>query len=168
MSIVSGHITGALDALKTLLAGLDPSPQPTPTAVYQFPEDFDTDAERAAIDYSDLPLVIVLNTVNVWNPWRPSSHGAIYHHWTADVLCLLAPAVTNIRQEAEAKAKYVPWLRAMQLILYANQGLSGQVVTIGGNEFLFRYRVGNIGWIDTKVFWGIRFSIPVMQIHSAS
>lgn len=162
------NITDALSALKTILADLDPSPQPAPTAVYQFPEDFDTEAERAAIDYTDLPLVIVLNQVNVWNVWRPASHGAIYHQWTADVLCLLAPAVTNIRQEAEAKAKYVPWLRAMQILLYSNQGLSGTTLAIGSNEYLFRERVGNVGWIDTKVFWGVRFSIPVMQEHSVT
>lgn len=160
------NITDALTALAAILADLDPSPQPAPTAVYQFPDDFDTEAERAAVDYTDLPLVVVLNQVNVWNAWQPATHGTIWHPWLADVLCLLAPAVTNFRQEAEAKAKYVPWLRAMQLLLFNNQGLSGTAFAVGTKDYLFRYRVGNIAWIDTKIFWGVRFSIPVKQEHS--
>jgi len=162
------QITDGLSALKTILADLDPSPQPSPTAIYQFPEDFDTEAERAAVDYADLPLVVVLNQVNVWNMWRPATHGSIYHIWICDVLAFLAPEVISIRQEAEAKAKYVPWLAAMQTLLYTNvnQGLSGTALAIGNENYLFRYRVGNLGWIDTKVFWGVRFQFPVIQEHS--
>lgn len=158
------NITDALTALKTILAGIDPSPQPDLTAVYQFPDDFDTEAERAAVDYTDLPLAVVLNEVNIWNDWRPATHGTIWHTWIADVLIFLAPQVLNVNQEAEVK--YVPWLRAMQLLLYQNQGLSGKTFAIGTNEYLFRYRVGNIAWIDTNVFWGIRFQFPVIQEHS--
>ena len=160
------QITDALSALKTILGSLDPSPQPSPTAVYQFPADFDTEAERAAVDYTDLPLVVVLNQVNVWNVWQPMTHGTIFHTWPCDVLVFLAPEVVSIRQEAEAKAKYVPWLRAMQVLLFANQGLSGNALAIGNDNYLFRYRVGNIGWIDTKIFWGVRFQFPVVQEHS--
>lgn len=160
------NITDALSALKTILAGIDPAPQPDPVAVYHYPADFNTAVKRAAIDYTKLPLLIVTQRVNQRYQWRPASHGTIYHAWGAEVVALLHPGpVTSVAQGAAAEEKHVPWLRAMQLILFQNQGLSGTVTSLGTAEYLFDYQIGHVEW-DGRLFWGIDFLVPVMQEHS--
>lgn len=160
------NVNDALSALKTILAGINPAPQPAPVAIYHYPADFNTEAKRAAINYKNLPLLIVTQRINQRFQWKPASHGAIYHTWGAEIVVLLHPGpVTSVAQGATAEEKHVPWLRAMQLILFQNQGLNGKALALGSPEYLFDYQIGHVEW-DGKIFWGIDFLVPVVQEHS--
>jgi hypothetical protein len=156
----------ALAALQTALNSIDPSPQPGPEGVYLWPDD------QASIDYEALPFIIVAycnRPILVGSPFfRPAAQGAGYHSWPAEInLCLAnGPITGRIDQQATVEALQEPWILAMARVLFANQGLGGKAIFLGENERLFAYRIGNIGWGPTQVFWGIHFEVTVTQYEA--
>lgn len=154
--------TDALNALKTILADIDPSPEPAPANIWVIPGDEDR------INIVQFPVMIVKQVTN-----RPIAYGRYAgnmakHRWPIEVLLLLAhdPA-TDFKKWAEAERKRYPWPDAMYVLLSPpGQNLNGKVQSIGfENGDVFIYRVGNLNnKFLIKTYWGIRFEIPVMQM----
>lgn len=155
MSSVGAALTG----FKAVLAGIDPSPQPVPANIYEFPDDY------SIFDYTVFPFIIVAEVVNEDFTWRPASVAQGYHNWDAEILIMLANGpLTRMEAQSNAEIQHQPWLLATGKILFNNQGVNGTVLNIGAAEALTTYRVGNQGW-DSQMFWGIRWVVPVRQIH---
>ncbi len=153
-------VSDALAAFVVALADIDPSPQAAPSAIYEWPED------QATMAYTTFPFIIVAQVVNQDFNFQPAAAGVGYHNWLAEIMVFLADGPTT-RAEAAAAAeiKQEPWLYAMAKVLFDNQGVGGTVLNLGSSDSLFTYRIGHLGW-DSKTFWGIRFAVPVRQLHS--
>ncbi len=156
MSSVSDVLAG----FKTVLAAIDPSPQDSPAAIYEWPDDYDI------MDYTTFPFIIIAQVVNEDEVWRPASQGVGWHLWDAEILiCLTNGPTTRMEAQRDAEVMHEPWLLATAKILFDNQGVNGTVINIGDGRGLAIDRVGNLGW-DNKIFWGIRWIVPVRQEHS--
>lgn len=153
-------VSDALAGFKAVLAGIDPDPQPVPANIYEWPDDYDT------MDYTTFPFIIVAQVVNEEFAWQPAATGVGYHNWLAEILiCLTNGPTTRTEAAAAAEVLHEPWLYATAKIFFNNQGVNGTALNIGSRETLTTYRVGNIGW-DNQIFWGIRWVVPVRQLHS--
>lgn len=150
--------TDALTALKTLLATLDPDPEPAPTNVWVYP------ADHALIKFSHLPVIVVSKVINRPVNWTRMTAVGGRHQWPAEILVFLsAGPLIDDKQAALAEIKVSPWPRAMAALLFANQRLSGTVQSIGDGENIFSYRVGHIHfWKD--VYFGLRFEVMINQM----
>jgi hypothetical protein len=158
--VANENITNALDALKTALAGIDPTPQPRPHNVYVYPGDY------GSMDYNDLPFIVVAQRVNQRFSFGPVTHGVGHHRWQAEIMVMLAKGpLTRMSDGATAEAKQVSWLFALSKILFDNQGLDGNALALGDAERLFDYQIGHLE-LDTRVFWGLHVQVPVLQEHS--
>jgi hypothetical protein len=150
-------ITDALTQLKTVMATVDPSPQPTLAGVWVYP------ADHASITFDDLPVCVVAQVVNQDREWGFATYGRGKHRWEAEILLFLERGpLTDDPQSAQAEQKQDPWPQAVAAALMANLTLGGTVRAIGDDEKLFSYRVGHIHWWS-DVYWGIRFVLPVLQ-----
>lgn len=157
MSSVGDALTG----FKTVLASIDPSPQPVPANIYEWPDDY------ATFDYTTFPFIIVAQVVNEDFTWQPVAQGVGWHNWAAEILVMLTNGpTTRMEAQSNAEIQHEPWLLAMAKILFNNQGVNGTAQMIGAGEALTTYRVGNIGWEPGQEFWGIRWVVPVRQEHS--
>jgi len=153
-------VSDALAGFKAVLAAIDPSPQPVPAAIYEWPDDYDS------MSYVTFPFIIVAQIVNEDELWQPASQGVGWHHWQAEILiCLTNGPTTRMEAQSEAEVLHEPWLLATAKILFDNQGVNGTVINIGNANGLTINRVGNHGW-DNKIFWGVRWVVPVRQEHS--
>jgi hypothetical protein len=153
-------VSDALAGFKAVLAAIDPSPQPDPANIYEWPDDY------ATFDYTTFPFIIVAQVVNEDFTWQPAATGVGYHNWAAEILIMLANGpTTRMEAQKDAEVLHEPWLLATAKILFNNQGVDGTALNIGTAEALTTYRVGNVGW-DNQVFWGIRWVVPVRQEHS--
>lgn len=166
-------ITDALAAFKAILAaGYDPTPQDPPAAVYVYPTD------TANIDYGTLPIVILAQMVAQEFAWTRWQSNLTRHHWMLEALLLLAEGpITTTERGAPVEATQVDYLLAMADLLEANQSLNGTVQLVGDEELpeflgqgdapaqLFTYQIGHIEALNTKVYWGIHFRIPIIQAH---
>ncbi len=147
-------VSTTLSAFKTILATIDPSPQPAPAAVYKWPDDY------ASMDYSTFPFVIVAQLINEDVPFT-----TLNHLWTADLLfCLANGPLTKLDQAKAAEEKQLPWIAAIATVLFNNRGVGGTVLAIGSGQTVFTYRTGHIEWAQ-KVFWGIRVKVPIVDYH---
>lgn len=153
-------VDDALSGFVAILADIDPDPQPAPVAIWEWPDDY------ASLDYSTFPFIIVAQVVNRQFSWQPAAQGVGYHSWLAEIMVFLAPGLlTRMEADSVAEIKHEPWLLAMATVLFNNQGVNGTALNIGAGDQLFTYRIGHLGW-DKKLFWGIRFEVPIRQIHS--
>lgn len=148
--------TDALNALKTILATLDPAPEPAPTHVWVYP------ADHASIKFTKLPVIVVSKIINRPVPWPRLTGLGGKHDWPAEILVFLSTGpLIDDKQAALAEIKVGPWPPAMAALLFANQKLSNTCRMIGGTD-LFTYRVGHIHfWKD--VYFGIRFELIIQQ-----
>lgn len=157
-------ITTTLAALATALATIDPSPQPVPANIYNWPVDFD---DFVTIDYTTFPFIIVAQVVNRWFPFADVAHSLTSNTWLAEINIALAEGPLSRIEAAQAAEKLqVPWVKAAATVLSANRSMGGSTIAIGTGEQLFRYRIGHIGWDDDQVFWGLRAEVTMIQQHS--
>jgi hypothetical protein len=153
-------VTSALGALKTLLATIDPSPQPALANVYVYPADY------GAMDYGAYPWAVVSQTINREFTWGTPNHANAAHRWEAEVAIMLGRGpVTTIERGAVLEAKQVAYLKPLATLFKGNQGLGGEAIAIGNDGNLFYYTIGNLSW-DKCVHWGIWLRLPVVQYHS--
>lgn len=153
-------ITDALVGLKTILADLDPSPQDNLAAVYVWPDDYDS------MDYASGPFAVVAQIVNEPFGWQPVSQGDGLHRWDAEILIMIEEGpIKTLERLKTVEAKQVDYLLAVAKIIFDDRSLNGTVFATGGAESLLLYQIGHVEF-DGNVFWGIRFRLPVAQIHS--
>lgn len=149
--------SAALDALKTILATIDPTPEPSPVLVLAYPADY----ER--IKFERLPVVIVSKIINQTVPWGRVTHGRGRHAWPAEILVFLADGpITNDKMAAMLEPRATPWPLAMSSLLSQNLQLSSTVSSIGDGDTIFTYQVGHIHFW-TKVFFGVKFEMVITQ-----
>lgn len=148
-------VLDVLTAYKAILATIDPSPQPAPTAVYVWPTDYDS------MTY-DYPVVIVAQTINEEMSYFDVHHGVGGHVWKADLLFLLAGQALNLSEMKAAEEMELAYQPAIVTTLFANRSVGGTAVGIGANRAVLNYRVGHIEW-DSVVHWGIRVQVPILQ-----
>lgn len=161
---MSDLVGDALAATKALLVTLAPAPEPPPVAVWVYPNEYES------IEAEPLPVLIVSEVINQPESWHMEARGRGGHHWNMEILAMLALGpLTNDRASAIAEQRVRPWRRAVYNLLSANLTLTGTALTIGqagGGRFfpaeLFKAQIGHIHWW-TKVYWGIRFVVPVTQ-----
>lgn len=148
--------TDALNALKTLLATLDPDPEPAPAHVWVYP------ADHAQIKFTSLPVIVVSKIINRPVSWPRLTGLGGMHDWPAEILVFLsAGPLIDDRAAALAEKKVAPWPPAIAALLFANQKLNNTCRMIGGTD-LFTYRVGHLHfWKD--VYFGIRFEVIIQQ-----
>lgn len=154
----------SIQAMATLLAGLDPDPQPAPVAVWAFPWDFTPDSGYD-ITFDSLPVIIVREVVNVTMPVQYAGAGLFIDRWVIEVRILLKKGeITTIAGGVEVEQMHSYWYREMTRMLAANSDLNGTVDGIGkasGNDF-FDKRAGHLNWGEVT-FWGVRCLIPVYK-----
>lgn len=154
--------TDALDALKTILADIDPDPEPPPVSIWVIPGD----EER--INIVRFPVMVVRQVTNRPIVYGRFTGGMGRHRWPIEALLLLAhDPFVDFKQWAAAERKRYPWLAAMYALLSPpSQKLNGTVQSIGNeNGDLFIYRVGKLNnAFLPKAYWGIRFEIMVTQM----
>lgn len=163
-------IDEALAELKTILATVDPSPQPAPTAVYIYPDDY-----QSAVN-ATVPFITVEQVVNAPFRWSVGAKGRGVHTWDTDIRIFLHPGqLTRDSDIKAAAAKQKPWLQAIATLLFSNMSLNGKADIIGGARLdgnslagnLFEYRIGHMTrGADTSVFWGIGLRLPITQSYA--
>lgn len=163
-------IDDALAALTSIIrADFDPSPQPAPLWVVNYPLEYEM-LERNLADRA-LPGIVVNDAVNIQNDWSIKATGRGMHRWVIEVTCLLmAGDLTSDKQAAQAAQMHRPYFKAMADLLYSNMKLNGTVAGIGegqgGGEFrLMSYRAGHAPWWR-KNHWGVVYMVPVYQVHN--
>lgn len=150
--------TTALAALKTILADVDPSPEPAPLKVWVYPTDWQS------VNFDRLPVVIVSKIINREIAWARYTHARARHIWPAEILVFLAGGpITNDETAAQMESKADPWPLALSALLSANSRLNNTVTALGDDDALFTYQVGHIHFW-TKIFFGLRFELPVQQM----
>ena len=153
-------VIDVLTAYKTILATIDPSPQPAPANVWVWPTDYDS------MTYDDYPVVIIAQVINEEMGYFDVHHGVGGHVWKADLLFLLAEGpLLNLSAAKAAEELELAYLPAIATVLYANRSVGNNAVGIGTNRAVFNYRVGHIEW-DERTHWGIRVQVPVLQHQS--
>lgn len=154
----------SVQALATILSGLDPDPQPMPVATWAFPWDFDPDAGND-ITFDELPVIIVREVINVTMPVQYAGAGLFLDRWVLEARILLKKGeITSIAGAVQVEQMHSYWYRAMTKTLAANYDLNGTVDGMGkasGIDF-FDKRAGHVNWGET-VFWGVRCLIPVFK-----
>lgn len=149
--------SAALDALKYILAGINPTPEPTPRKVWVYPADWQS------ISFERLPVVVVSKIINREIPWSRQSHGRGKHIWPAEILVFLADGpITNDEMAARLEGRAEPWPLALSDLLFSNSRLENTVTALGGDDALFTYQVGHIHFWN-KIFFGVRFELPIRQ-----
>ena len=164
--ITTGDITTTLAALVIALAAIDPSPQPVPANIYNWPVDFDN---LGNINYDTFPFIIVAQVVNRWFPFTDVAHSLTSNTWPAEINIALAEGPLSKLEAAQAAEKLqVPWVKALATVLSANRSMDGNTIAIGTGEQLYRYRIGHWNWDNAQVFWGLRAEVTMIQQHSMS
>lgn len=147
----------ALTALKTILAGIDPDPEPAPVSIWTYP------ADHERIKFDTLPVIVVSRIINRPAKWTRLTGLGGKHQWPAEILVFLASGpLLDDKQAALAEVKMSPWPAAMATLLFANQRLTNTVQSIGDAD-LFTYQVGHIHFWK-NVFFGVRFEVIVNQV----
>lgn len=150
-------VTDALNALKTILATIDPDPEPAPDHVWVYP------ADHVQIKFAELPVIVVSQAINRDVSVKRMTPLGGKHDWPAEILVFLTPGpVIDDKQAALAGVKVSLWPPAMSALLFQNQKLNGTARMIGDGENLFTYRVGHIHFWKV-VYFGIRFEVMVQQ-----
>lgn len=155
-------IPTALAALKTLLGSLDPTPQPKPVLIVNYP------VEYRDLNFDRLPVVLLQQFTNQDSIWSQYTYGSTLHTWQIEILAFLMDGpVINDEQVAIAEQLHPTWVTAMASLLDGNITLSvtpEATLSLVGGE-LFRYRVGHLAWWD-KTFFGVRYLLTYEQEHT--
>jgi len=150
----------ALGALKRVFENVNPAPAQSQAGVWIYPQDFES------IEFTTLPVVVLSEVVNNQNQWLYDAHDLSESVWAIEALVFLYPGPLTTEPAAhEAEKLHNPWPLALADILYNQQDLYRTVVRVGQGKKLFDWTVGQIDFWQ-KVFWGIRFVLPVSQSHS--
>jgi hypothetical protein len=122
-------------------------------------------ADRGLINYETFPFIICAEALNEEGVWRFIAQGSRSHTWPALILICLSDFASRDDTLAEYEAVTPAWLLAGAKVLFDSEGNEGGPLRLGSSSKQFTSRIGNIGWIDEKVFWGISFRVPVTQSH---
>jgi hypothetical protein len=157
-------INESLTVLKDVVYTIAPTGQPTLTAAYSYPAQQLTMPDT--IEAEMLPVAIIHRRTNRRTPLGSFAAGKGRHRWTANIDLLLLPGpLVSEEQIRAADALFEPWLVAMYGLLFQNLTLAGTADMIGGGvpggDF-FEYIDTHLQWFS-KVYWGIRFELPVKQ-----
>lgn len=148
----------ALDALKVILADLNPAPEPAPLKVWVYP------ADHELITLARLPVVIISKVINRSIPWSRSTHSRGRHTWPCEILAFLANGpIIDDKMAAQLESKADPWPAALSALLWQNSRLNDTATSIGGDDALFTYQVGHIHFWSNICF-GIRFELLITQM----
>lgn len=149
--------TDALNALKTILATIDPDPEPTPVKVWVYPADY------KQIKFDHLPVIVLSRIINRPAKWVRQTPQGGRHQWTAEIgLYLGNGPLIDDEQMALAEQRIAPWPAAMAALLFGNQRLNNTVQAVGDGDF-FTYRVGHLHFWK-KVYFGIKFEALINQM----
>lgn len=157
---MADNFSPVLAALKAVLVDIDPSPEPVPTAIMIFPDEYD---EKLT---NDFPYILI--SQNYPDEVEQSHHtlGKARHDWEIEVLVVLGNELGHTIQAALELTKHRPWPEAMGTILFANLQLQGTVSQIGSPDgtTLARYRLMHLNpYFVDSIHWGLQFLIPVRQ-----
>lgn len=155
---MSDLVAAALAQFKIILADIDPSPQPDPSAIWAHP------AEYASINLSALDtaaVIVVARALDRDEKWGgAATFGVSAHTVTLEALIFLGAFPLNAADAAALEIKAGPWYAALHAVLRADgDDLNGTIRELGNDEFLFQARQGGIEWAGT-VYWGIRALLP--------
>lgn len=155
-------VSTALTNLQTRLLAVNPTPEPSLTAAYIYPD------EHATLSFASLPIAIIQLDLSLDGEWLKSRYNAVGHNWQAEALILLNEApIGNPEQLAIAQQTAVAWLKPLALALKADHTLNNSVYPLGtrddAEERLFRYRIGVIPAENDLEYWGIVMKIPLRQ-----
>lgn len=157
-------IDTALASLRDIVLTVSATGQPALTAAYAYPADQATMPET--IEAEMLPLAIVHRRTNRRTALGSLAAGRARHVWMANIDLLLKPGpLVNEEQIRQADALFEPWLVAMYGVLFQNLTLAGTADGAGWavtQSTMFDYIDTHLQWFQ-KVFWGIRFELPVKQ-----
>lgn len=149
----------ALAVLKTIFAGLDPSPEPPPVHVWVWPDDWE------AIHFKNFPVVLLQQATNRDDVWHQSTMGAAKYQWIAEARIFLATQskVPDEKEMAQAQIKVPPWKPVIGQALAANPDLSNTVQYMGeSGKNLFTCQAYRLGWFN-DVFFGLKVDIAITQ-----
>ena len=153
----------ALAAMKRVWENVNPDPAPTPVGIWTYPKDH----LSISTGLSTFPVIIISEVVNSPNQWLFDANDLSESRWAIEVLAFFQfGPVTTEPQASEAEKLHRPWPKALADTLFLYHDLYKTVFKVGvpGNKLMFDWRTGNIDFW-AKVFWGIRFVIPVSQSH---
>lgn len=157
----------ALTQLKTILLTATAPGQPSLTAGYVLPDEYEDMPQTLS-----LPCLVVSKVYNTPNAWRRKAAGLGVHEWRAEALLFAAPGPLTALNADAATAMMTTrgWAKALADKLWANQSLNGTAQIIGEPDGdmrrLFQYAEGHVYLASTATFWGCRFEIAIQQTHA--
>lgn len=155
-------IDAALPELKTVLAQMAPLGEPALVGVWVYPDEY------ASISLDALPVVLVSEAINVTSVVaREAQRRTLMHKWPAQVQIMLAEGtLTDDRSAAAVANRHRKWIAELVRVIVSNSTLNGKVQGLGvkiPGEVL-TYRVGQIPWWNSRMFWGINATVDVYQM----
>lgn len=153
-------VINALNGLKTAFQNIN-GPASVTGRVWAWP------ADRASVTYATFPFILCSQVLNENGVWRPSSQGAAFHAWPAEVLICLNRETVRDDVSAADEATAQAWLYAAAEVLFNNRGLGGAAFDLGQPDSLLTTQIGNMGWLGaTTVFWGVYVRTVIHQLQS--
>lgn len=164
--MTSTAIPDALDALKTIVFAVDPTPYDKALSAFAYPKEY---ADINVAD-PDLPMIIV-GKDRAGGTIIKYTWGKSLHRWIAIVEILFCPSARmNDDLAAEQEKMSWGWVEGIDNALKdtANTNLSGTVDGIGHSQegepdVQMSYDYGELG-VFKRDFYGLHIEIPVFQI----
>lgn len=154
--------TEALNALKTILADIDPAPQPTPVGIWIYPDDY------ASISTASFPFIVLSESIKQPANWSATNHRITSREWVIEIMVFLAQGPIEYPNAAAAAAelKTQPWADAIYQTLKDNRTLNGTVSKLGGlqDNFIMSDRAMHSQW-NQQVYWSLVVEVSVTQEH---
>ena len=155
-------IGGALAELKAVLSLMAPAGAPALQGVWVYPDEY------AAVSLDALPVVLVSEAVVVTSAiTREAQRRTLLHKWPALVQIFLAEGTLTDDASAAAVAHYHRgWIAELARVVVGHSTLNGAAHGVGIKipGQLLTYRVGQMPWWKSRMFWGVNATLDVYQM----
>lgn len=155
-------IDAALPELKSVVGQMAPVGEPALQGVWIYPDEYQ------AISLEALPIALVSEAINVTSVVaREAQRRTLLHKWQAQVQIFLAEGTLTDDVAAAAVAQHHrKWIAELVRVVVSNSTLNGKAHGVGvkiPGEVL-TYRIGQIPWWSSRMFWGINALVDVYQM----
>jgi hypothetical protein len=152
----------ALPQLKLVMGQMAPAGQPALQGVWIYPDEYEL------INLDSLPIVLVSEAINIQSlVSREAQRTTLMHKWQAQVQIMLAEGtLTDDSVAAQFAGRHRGWIRELVRVTVSNSTLNGTAQGVGVKipGELLTYRIGQIPWWNSRMFWGVNAMIEVYQM----
>lgn len=155
-------VSATIAQLATLLATVDPTPQPQPRRVYSDPAE--------AVNLADFPAIVMGLSTSAPQAFTEEAMGLMRHDYTLALWIFLGIRQTPL---AELHSRALPWSVAITTVLSANLTLGYRINQLGPGTFnqpLISFRLGPIPWgmsgSAPLTYWGLTGQLPIVEKYN--